>query len=95
MKSKAVKKYLLQFDRLTLKKGVLHQLYINSNIEYHQLILPIKYQAKVLNLLHDGQAHQRLECTLALCWERFYWNYHVQGCHQLCKILSTMPNGEG
>ena len=29
-KSKAVRKYLLQFDWLTLKKGVLHCLYINN-----------------------------------------------------------------
>ena len=42
MKSKAVRKYLLQFDRLTLKKGVLHRLYINNDVEYHQLILPTK-----------------------------------------------------
>ena len=26
----------------------------------------------MLTLLHDGQGHQGLECTLALCWERFY-----------------------
>ena len=71
VKSKAVRKYLLQFDQLTLKKGVLHQLYINNDVEYHQLILPVKYQAQVLTLLHDGQGHQRLECTLALCQERF------------------------
>ena len=78
MKSKAVRKYLLQFEWLTLKKGVLHQLYINNDVEYHQLILPIKYQAQVLKLLHDGQGHQGLERTLALCWERFYWNTMFQ-----------------
>ena len=43
VKSKAVRKYLLQFDWLTVKKGVLHWLYINKDVEYHQLILPIKY----------------------------------------------------
>ena len=32
-------KYLLQFDRLPFKQGVLHQLYINSDVEYHQMIL--------------------------------------------------------
>ena len=41
IKSKAVRKYLLQFEWLTLKKGVLHQLYINNDVKYHQLILPI------------------------------------------------------
>ena len=69
VKSKAVRKYLLQFDWLTLKKGVLHCLYINNDVEYHQLILPIKYQVP---------GHQGLECTLALCWERFYWNTMFQ-----------------
>ena len=60
VKSKAVRKYLLQFDQLNLKKGVLYHLCINNNVEYHQLILPVKYQAQVLNLLHDGQGHQGL-----------------------------------
>ena len=78
IKSKTVRKYLLQFEQLTLKRGVLHQLYINNDVEYHQLILPIKYQAQVLNLLHDGQGHQGLERTLALCQERFYWNTMFQ-----------------
>ena len=58
-----------------LKKGVLHQLYINNDVEYHQLILLIKYQAQVLELLHDGQGHQG---SLALCRERFYWNTMFQ-----------------
>ena len=48
IKSKAVRKYLLQFDRLTLKKGVLHRLYIHNDVEFHQMVLPIKYQAQVL-----------------------------------------------
>ena len=39
VKSKAVRKYLLQCDQLTLKKGVLHHLYINNDVEYHQMIL--------------------------------------------------------
>ena len=88
MKSKAVGKYLLQFERLTLKKGVLHQLYINNDVEYHQLILPIKYQAQVLKLLHDGQGHQGLERTLALCRERFYWNTMFQ---DVSNYVKTCP----
>ena len=61
IKSKAVRKYLLQFDRLTLKKGVLHRLYIHNDVEFHQMVLPIKYQAQVLRLVHDGQGHQGIE----------------------------------
>ena len=89
IKSKAVKKYILQFERLTLKKGVLHWLYINNDVEYHQLILPIKYKAQVLTLLHDGQGHQGLERTLALCWERFYWNTMFQ---DVSNYVKTCPN---
>ena len=57
IRSKAVRKYLLQFNRLTMKKGVLHWLFINNDVEYHQMVLPLKYQAQVLQLLHDGQGH--------------------------------------
>ena len=84
VKSKAVRKYLLQFDWLTLVKCVLHHLYINNNVEYHQLILPVKY--------HQG--HQGLEGTLALCQERFYWNTMFQDDTNYAK-LSMMPNCEG
>ena len=74
MKSKAVLKYLLQFDRLTFKQGVLHQLYISNDVEYHQTILPLKYQAQVLQMLYDGQGHQGIEGTIAFHREQFYWN---------------------
>ena len=57
IKSKAVQKYLLQLDRLTFKQGDLHCLYINNDVEYCQMILPIKYQAQVLQMLHNGQGH--------------------------------------
>ena len=72
IKSKAVWKYLLQFHRLTFKQGVLHCLYINNDVEYHQMILPIKYQAQVLQMLHDGQGHQGMEKPTALCRKHFY-----------------------
>ena len=83
-----MRKYHLQFDRLTLIKVVLHQLYINNDVEYHQLILPIKYQAQVPNLLHDGQGHQGLKRTLALCRERFYWNTVFQ---DVTNYVKTCP----
>ena len=38
------------------------------------MVLPMKYQAQVLQLLHDGQGHQGIERTIALCWEQFNWN---------------------
>ena len=61
IKSKAVQKYLPLFNRLTMKKGVLHQLFINNDVDFHHMVLPLKYQAQVLQLFHDGQGHQGIE----------------------------------
>ena len=85
IKSKAVRKYLLQFDRLTFKQGVLQWLYINNDVEYHQMILPLNYQVQVLQMLHDGQGHQGIEITTALCRECFYWNTMYRDITQYVK----------
>ena len=71
-KIKSLQKYWLQFDRLTFKHGVLHCLYINNDVEYYQMTLPIKYQVQVLQMLHDSQGHQGMERTTALCRGHFY-----------------------
>ena len=52
----------------------------------------MKYQAQVLSHLNDGQGHQRLEHTLALCWERLYWNtmfQHVANYVKNCPQCQT------
>ena len=72
IRCKAVCKYLLQFDQLVLKQGVLHQMYITNDVESHQLVLPLKYHEAVLHMLHDDYGHQGLYWTLALTRERFY-----------------------
>ena len=40
IKSKAVRKYLCKPIRLIMKKGMLHQLFINNDVEYYKLVLP-------------------------------------------------------
>ena len=79
-------KLFYQFDRLILKKGVLHRLYIQEDIEYHQLILPQKLQNKV-NL-----GYQTVDRTLQLLRERVYWpsmttdtTHWVTECHR-CQV---------
>ena len=52
-KCKAAHEYLLQFDRLVLKQGVLHHIYISNNVETHQLVHPLEYHETVLHMLHD------------------------------------------
>ena len=69
IRCKATRKYLLQFDRLILKQGVLHCIYISSDVETHQLVLPLEYQQTVLCMLHDDYGHQGLDQTLALVRE--------------------------
>ena len=71
IKSKAIQKYLLQIDRV---QGILHQLYINNDMDYHHMILPLKYQVHVLQMLHGGQGHQGKERITVLCRECFYRN---------------------
>ena len=58
IKSKAVRKYLLQFNWLMIRKGALHCLYINNHVDYHQMFFPVKYLVQVLCLLHNGHGHQ-------------------------------------
>ena len=73
VKSKATHKLFYQLDRLVLKLGVLHCLYINEDMEYHQLVLPQRLQGRVLRSVHNDMGHQGLERTLELLRERVYW----------------------
>ena len=86
---------MLQCGRLTFGQGVLQCLYINNDVEYHQMILPIKYQAWVLQMLHDGQGHQVIERTTALCQEHYYWNTMYKDIMEYVKNCPwcQVPNG--
>ena len=44
------------------------------------MILPVKYQVQVLQMLHNGQGHQGMERTTALCRECFLLENYVKGC---------------
>ena len=73
VRSKITRKLFYQFDRLILKKGVLHRLYIHNDMEYHQLLLPPWFHSKVLRSVHDDMGHQGLERTMELLREWVYW----------------------
>ena len=92
IKSKLARKLALQWDRLILKQGVLHCLYIFNEIEYHQLVLPQWYHRKVLTALHNHMGHQGIDRTIDLLRERVYWpsmakdaQNWVTNCHH-CQI---------
>ena len=59
------------------------------------MVLPLKYQAQVLKLLHNGQGHQGLERTLALCQERFYWNTMFQDVSEYVKTCPRCQTAKG
>ena len=61
--SMLVRKYLLQFNQLTLKKDVLYHL-CNNNVKYHQLVLPQAYHTAVLQTIHDTMA---IKAWMGLC----------------------------
>ena len=61
IQSKLTQKMLFQFDRFILKEGVLHRLYINQDMEFHQLVLPQRYHSKVLKTVHDDMGHQAFD----------------------------------
>ena len=61
IRSKLVCKLVLQWDRLIIKEGVLHRLYILNEIKYHQLVLPQRFHHKVLTALHDHMGHQGID----------------------------------
>ena len=61
IRSKLAHKLALQWDRLILKQGVLHRLYIFNEMEYHQLVLPQRYHHKVLTAFHDHMGHQGID----------------------------------
>ena len=72
IRCKAAQKYLLQFDILVLKQGVLHCIYISNDVETHQLVLPLEYHETLLRILQDDYSHQGLGQTLVLVKEQFY-----------------------
>ena len=73
IRCKAARKYLLQFDRLVLKQGVLHHIYICNDVETHQLVLHLEYHDTVLCMLHDDYGHQGLDWTFTLVRERDFF----------------------
>ena len=80
---------MFQFDHLILKQGVLHQIYITSVVESHQLVFPRIYHEAMLCMLHNDYGLQRLDWALALVRERFHWGTmnhdvteYVTNCHQ-------------
>ena len=73
VRSKPVCRLLLQYDRLSLIRGVLHHRTFQGDDESQQIILPHCLHDKVLYSLHDNHGHQGLQRVIELLHERVYW----------------------
>ena len=95
IKSRPVRRYLRQFDRLVFRQGVLHRVYEQDGAKYHQLVLPLEFRAQAMELLHDQQGHQAVECTLQLVRERFYWSTLLQDVTRWVKNCKWCQTAKG
>ena len=73
IKSKPIHRLLLQFDRLSLIRGVLHCCTFKDDDEIQQLILPQQLCKSILKSLHDDNGHQGQQRMLSLLWDKVYW----------------------
>ena len=95
IKSRPVRRYLRQFDRLVFRQGVLHRVYEQDGAKYHQLILPLEFRAQAMELLHGQQGHQAVERTLQLVRERFYWSTLLQDVTKWVKNCKRCQTAKG
>ena len=95
VKSRPVQRYLHQFDGLVFRQGVLHRVYEQDGTKYHQHILPIEFRAQTMELLHNQQGHQAVECMLQLVHERFYWSTLLQDFTRWVKNYKWCQTAKG
>lgn len=65
--------YVREFDRLVMRRGVLHRIVQLDGDETYQLMLPQEYREIALKGLHDYIGHLGRDKTLELVKCRFFW----------------------
>ena len=70
---KPVHRLLLQFEQLSLIRGVLHQQTFKDDDEIQQLILPQQLCENVLKSLHDDNSHQGIQHVMNFLQDKVYW----------------------
>ena len=72
-KSKEVRRILNEWNKLSLKDGVLYRFCDLNGEKIQQLVLPEVYRDVAITGLHDDVGHQGRDRTLYLVKSRFYW----------------------
>ena len=77
IESPATKAYWADWDRLYLREGVLYRRWESDEGDSYrfQLVLPYRYQSRVLENLHDSRtaAHLGHQRTFAAVCQRYFW----------------------
>ena len=73
IRSKPIRRLLLQYDRLSLIWGVLHRRTFMDDDEIQQLVLPLSLRNSVLQSLHDDNGHQGAQRVTELLRSKVYW----------------------
>ena len=95
IKSRPVQRYLCQFERLVFRQGVLHRVYEQDRAKIHQLVLLIEFRAQAMELFHNQQGYQAMECMLQLVQERFYWSTLLQDITSWVKNCKQCQTAKG
>ena len=74
---------------------MLHRVYEQDGAKYHQLILPIEFRGQAMELLHNQQGHQAVECMLQLVCESFYWSTLLQDVTNWVKNYKQCQTAKG
>ena len=91
IRSKPIRCLLLQFNHLSLIRGVLHRETFMDDDEIQQLVLPHCLHDSVLQSLHDDNGHQGAQCVIELLCSKVYlpstfadtdrWLAQCEWCH--------------
>lgn len=92
-------RYLLrEWDKLTIREGVLYRKRIVDGQLTYQLVLPAKHRGIVLESLHTKHGHFGIDKTLDLVRRRFFWVHmindvkHFVGTCGRCLRRKGAPN---
>ena len=72
-KPREVRRILSNWNKLSMRDGVMYRLYDLNGEKIHQLVLPEVYRDIALVGLHDDVGHQGRDRTMFLVKSRFYW----------------------
>ena len=81
-----LKVYVREFDKLTLKDGILYRHVTDEKgMEWFQLVIPPSHHERAIQGIHDEVAHTGCHSALKLARQRFFWPYMSQKIEEKCK----------